>query len=354
MIPFDLYTQYRLETEGENVKLIEKGESEAERVVYTQRSLRREVRQVNTLLRESSAQNSRLIYIAPADNRLLESIDHLNFLWITPPAENLHPFFLDTHTALIKALRDISSDESLQIRIHPALVQITYLQKQLQSLLTEAARRLKTIAHFKNRWEYNFRRNREIWQHLSFIQAVKPQLIIAGGPSLDEILPKIEKNTVIWCADTALESLLYHGLWPDLVFSIDAGHGSFEHFTGSRTRQKLKELKVVLDPMSFPLLYRLPFQKIYSYSSTHPLLQQKAADLPVLQNETADVTGAMAACYKRLFSENAADILKGNEGRVRHFISHVHGSAYHRRSYFLRERRFSSAGYFFKLCRRYH
>lgn len=323
------------------------------RNVYSERGTQRELRILGEKFPEAGES---ILYFAPWHDAFISLLDKNNLVWVA-----LGNFGSLSHPQLIKNseqweefLRELSGSEKFSIVIHP-LIDSDELQKQIAESFRHAASRLKAIRHFEKTWQYNFRRNRDSWLSAADISQLKlspTQTLLLAGPSADDFLnaTKINGNG-LWSADTALLPLAGKEIVPDLVFSIDAGFGSREHFSGL-SQDYLSRLNVVLDPLSFPELYQLPFRTIYTYASSHPLIQQTGNSHTNLVNATGDVRGIMQGLNSFLFPGNTPQVI-GGEGKHRHYVSHLRGSAYHRRSLFRQTRTQSRENYFLSLSRRY-
>ena len=162
---------------------------------------------------------------------------------------------------------------------------------------------------------------------------------------------QLDSQACIWSADTALIPLLIRKQHPSLIFSIDAGMGSFEHYTYAKFNINQK-LTFVLDPLSFPKYYTIDINK-YTYASSHPLIQDIRHPHPILINQTGDVYGIMKALYEFLFPRKKMPDVIGHDPTSIHYTTHLRGSAYHQRRYHKMNRLDSPETYFYELSRTY-
>ncbi len=313
--------------------------------------------------------SSFLIWVAPFHKKifslLLEKNDDLSpLIWIC--IHNFSSFFLSSHPALCfnknqlqEKMRTVSCDDIITIDFHMGLRGTQYLsqlKETLEKMIRETAVRLKTIKYFYKIWEYNFRANKKKWLNtdsISHINTEMPNLFILGGSSVDDFLSKnqLSTQTCIWSADTALVPLLLRQQYPSLIFSIDAGMGSFEHYTYAKSDMN-QDLTFVLDPLSFPKYYTLGVKK-YTYASSHPLIQQTRHSHQALVNQTGDVYGIMKALYEFLFPQKEMPKVIGHDQTSIRYATHLRGSAYHQRRYHKMNRFDSPEIYFYKLSKTY-
>ena len=253
----------------------------------------------------------------------------------------------------------INSDDRIVVDFHASLKGTHYttkLKEQFNQMIHGVALRLKTIKHFKKIWNYNFRANQKSWlstQPISELSVKQPDYFVLGGPSADDFLyhTNLKKQVRIWSADTALMPLIRKGIQPDVVFSIDAGFGSYEHFVYIRKSEK-RAITFVLDPLSFPKYYNADIRR-YTYASSHPLVQKAGSGHPVLVNKTGDVYGLMEALHRFLFPEQNLPKMIGHDQKSIHHTTHLKGSAYHLRMYHQMNRFYSTEKYFYDLSKSY-
>ena len=68
---------------------------------------------------------------------------------------------------------------------------------------------------------------------LSGLHGGQPGILVSAGPSLDDLLPHLNRfrsNVVLGCVDTALPILTRAGVVPHYVFTLDPQEESFRHF----------------------------------------------------------------------------------------------------------------------------
>jgi hypothetical protein len=97
---------------------------------------------------------------------------------------------------------------------------------------------INTLEKFGRRWTRNLFRNLPvIWQGrgISAFQEIfsgLPALVIAAGPSLDEIIPELERlhrRCVLIAVDTAVRALVSAGITPDFLLVVDPQYWNSRH-----------------------------------------------------------------------------------------------------------------------------
>lgn len=95
-----------------------------------------------------------------------------------------------------------------------------------------------TLKRFGQLWVANFCRNRSFLPRAGRLADLQerfaglPGLVLAGGPSLDEVLPllsEIRQRLVLVAVDTSLRACLRHGVDPDFVVTMDPQYWNARH-----------------------------------------------------------------------------------------------------------------------------
>ena len=190
---------------------------------------------------------------------------------------------------------------------------------------------------------------------VSKLGELRPDALVMAGPSLDNAIEELRRAKTIWCADTALPALLKRHIFPRVVFSVDAGFASREHFVGAASKF-LSSAALVSDILGNPPVQRLPFAEHLTYASSHPLVQEFCAsrrgDLTFIENPAGDVGSLMRAVFARFFGDAPVKIF-GHDGGHRRRVTHARGTAYFSRSYASCNRLMNAETYMLKLSRRY-
>lgn len=95
-------------------------------------------------------------------------------------------------------------------------------------------------------------------------------VILAAGPSLDEILPhlaKIKKRSVLICTDTALRSCLRAGVEPDFIILVDPQYYAARHIAGLSSPSSV----LITESAAYPSVFRFPCKEIVLCSSLFAL-----------------------------------------------------------------------------------
>ena len=351
--------------------------------VYTKRSLKREAKLLNNYIQEFTKPPSVFIWVSPFHKEIFSLLSikfPARFIWICiqnfSPNFSGHPSVFFTSNQLEEKMRTISQNASLKVDFHSSLQTLSSLQapdylnklkKCIQDMIYETVVRLKTIKHFEKIWEYNFKVNQKSWREakpINKLNVLPPDTFILGGPSVDEAfkLKKLKKpkDQRIWSADTALTPLVTRNILPEVIFSIDAGFASFEHYIYLQKKQKKQmKSKLVLDPFSFPKYYKIGLE-IYTYANSNPLIQEQSDEHDHLDlvNDTGDVFGLMVSAYQILFPEKKLPVILGRD-RAKNldknsYVTHLRGSAYHLRRYHSMNRLDLPEKYFYSLSKRFN
>ena len=163
-------------------------------------------------------------------------------------------------------------------------------------------------AHFGMRWFANIIRNLEAAQQQSrSAPPIREAAVCAAGPSLDDQVPlllerKLSQKIFVISADTALPALLYRGLKPDAVVSIDCQHISYYHFMGTDCR----DIPLFLDIASPPMLPEFSDYPFF-FSGGHPLaayVSQQWRPLPLLDTSGGNVAYACLSLAESLGAQH--------------------------------------------------
>jgi hypothetical protein len=331
--------------------------------VYTEKSLQRESKSLNSIIDECSQKKKLLIWISPFHSDIYNNLSNNHkkqLIWIAPLlftnfSSEEYSGIIFNNATLKYFLNEVKKNNSFIIKAHPTLFKYNF-DLLLQKLIQQSASRIKTIDHFEKIWKNNFTKNKNKWLKIKDIKAIElipPDLFILGGPSVDDSYKKIKKSQHIWAADTALPLLAHLNISPDLVFSIDAGFGSYEHFIQPIEKKILSNSIAVLDPLTFPLVYDITFKKIFTYAHLNPLIQATHHNFTYLTNNTNDVFGLMASVFHLMFDLKLPEVIGHDCGHINK-ATHFRGSAYHRRQFGKCNRFITPEKYFFQLSDRYN
>lgn len=334
---------------------------ETKLVFYSERSAARDLEQITALL--ESAGDSIPLIVAPYSSALAPLFASGRRFFFFAPAiftDNLpdDARLIADAEALEHFINSVGAEDRFVVQILPQWQNLrTAMLQAMRQVLEQAAIRLKTIRHFGRLWPINFRLNLPLLQKIPDIRKlpVAPDVLVMAGPSLD-MLPHIAPQSCIWCADTALPVLLHKGIHPAVVFSLDAGYASQEHFLASGSYIRNGAAALVADALCSPAVLRLPFAQKYTYASSHPLVQEFRQnfrpDLTEIKNPEGNVGNLMLAVCTALFPAARPRVFGHDRGH-RNYVTHARGTAYYHRSFAVCNRLGGIETYLLRLSRRY-
>lgn len=299
------------------------------RKLYTKKGQKRDVVFLESLVEKEK----KVLFVSPRPPWLAPIF---GIIWLDPfSGQKVGEDHIVSEEEWRNFLQGLSVEDRFSVHIHPLLPDQQKFLAVVQSDIQEALVRLKTIRYFSKIWEWNFRHNLVYWQKTLDYRKVNlapPKGIVLGGPQVDENWGKIKKKEDLWAADTALMPLLYRGIVPKLVASVDARAATMEHFSvlfiKPEWKKKLKETYLLLDPLAYPLLFRFEgFRKI-SYRNSHPLVQATFSHHGEIFNPRGDVGGLLFALFQNLFPNEPLPLIWGGENQAISGISHLRGSGY--------------------------
>ena len=144
--------------------------------------------------------------------------------------------------------------------------------RQKQSINT------RTLKTFSSLWFRNMCANLPQLAERNGIMGFKdcagdiPACVIAAGPSLDTVLPflnEIKKRCLLICVDTALRSLLAHGIEPHFVILGDPQYWNARHLD----RLSAPHSILITESAAYPSVFRFDCREIVLCSSMFPLGQ---------------------------------------------------------------------------------
>ena len=224
-------------------------------------------------------------------------------LFVDPSAEQIEAFILNNYMpALDGGIRVLP----LRVRTDTD-IRFTMAAEALKNAIENVSRDYSVQAYFGKKWFSNIIRNLPLAETQNGRMApVKKVVIIAAGPSLEEKIPAIKRETAgknsnksfLITTDTSLPSLLQAGIEPDAVISIDCQHISYQHFF----RKLPEKTTLFLDLSSPPLVASRTNNRIF-FSGGHPLslfISRNWRPLPVLDTSGANVTYAALSLAENL------------------------------------------------------
>lgn len=135
-----------------------------------------------------------------------------------------------------------------------------------------------TYKKFEKLWIHNSMKNIEEISKRSTVQqfadsfnkSVKDFIVVAAGPSLEALLPKMadfKKQALIVCVETALHALLKSGVQPDFIVITDPQYYAYKHIAGLEAPQS-----ILICPLSvYPAVFRFKCREILLCSEMFPV-----------------------------------------------------------------------------------
>jgi hypothetical protein len=156
-----------------------------------------------------------------------------------------------------------------------------------------------TQKKFGKLWERNAKRNLVHLRDLPGVRSFEgklpfPALLVAAGPSLDDLRPHIkaisERVLVIAC-DTALRFLAQNGVIPHFTVSADAQFWNYLHIAGLPSAF-LQQSILIAESAVYPLALSAPFKSRFLFASLHPAA--RAAEIQAEPKGTLAAGGSVA------------------------------------------------------------
>ncbi len=204
-------------------------------------------------------------------------------------AADLAPVIADERCALIlcpggRGLGDFLDDASPRsIAVIENRAMLAAFPEAAQALKEQVERyRLRdeinaaTLRRFGRLWVRNLSRNVLAAASSPGVSALAgrlsglPALVVAAGPSLDELLdsfPRIAQRFVVICVDTALRSVLRTGLQPDFVVVVDPQYWNARHLDHCVSPRSV----LVTEAAVWPSVLRFSSRHRVVCSSIYPL-----------------------------------------------------------------------------------
>ena len=135
-----------------------------------------------------------------------------------------------------------------------------------------------TYKKFEKLWIHNSMTNitqisrRQTVQELlnSYKNTAKDFIVVAAGPSLETLLPKmaeLKKHAIIVCVETALHALLKTEVQPDFIIITDPQYYAYKHIAGLAAPES-----ILICPLSvYPAVFRFKCRQIVLCSEMFPV-----------------------------------------------------------------------------------
>lgn len=133
-----------------------------------------------------------------------------------------------------------------------------------------------TLRRFGRLWVRNLAKNLPEIGRLPGVSRLEgrfegfPALVLAAGPSLDEVLPlvgELAERCLLVCVDTALRSLLRTGLEPDFLVVVDPQYWNWRHLEGLSSPGSI----LVSESAAWPAVFRFGARAAFLGGSLFPL-----------------------------------------------------------------------------------
>ncbi|HAK47516.1 MAG TPA: hypothetical protein DCO79_16545, partial [Spirochaeta sp.] len=112
------------------------------------------------------------------------------------------------------------------------------VDEEFKTFIRKKETNMNTLNRFGRTWTRNLFRNIEVFKNAGdsglLYDRFKevPAIVIAAGPSLDELLPllpELKKRSLLICVDTALKAVLSSGTAPDFAVVVDPQYLNTRH-----------------------------------------------------------------------------------------------------------------------------
>jgi hypothetical protein len=151
------------------------------------------------------------------------------------------------------------------------------VERHIQTWVSKDAVNRATLAKFGTRWVRNLSHTITTARDVPGIRYLEgilagtmPVLLVAAGPSLDDIapfLPDIADRCVIVAVDTALRFLSHAGVEPDFAVVVDPQYWNARHLD----RTMPVKTCLITEAAVYSSVFRHPFERIFVRSSLFPL-----------------------------------------------------------------------------------
>ncbi|MFW6234818.1 MAG: motility associated factor glycosyltransferase family protein, partial [Spirochaetota bacterium] len=179
-------------------------------------------------------------------------------------------------------LRNMHRSQVYAVRLRSLYTRDASAYEKLDKVIDDTFRRRDvnraTLKRFGRRWIVNLVANlsvmaraRRVSELESFFRGV-PAFVLAGGPSLDAIVPfldRIAERCVLIAVDTSLVAALRRGIDPDYTIIVDPQYWNSRHLDLCRNSRTI----LVSESSTHPRVFKLLGTRTYMCSSLFPLGQ---------------------------------------------------------------------------------
>jgi hypothetical protein len=154
-----------------------------------------------------------------------------------------------------------------------------YYAKVRETVINHRSRgevNLSTLNRFGRLWVRNLARNIPLLPEaedagkLQHLFEGMPVLVVAAGPSLDDLfplLPLLAERMPVVAVDTALQALRSCGVEPDMLTVVDPQYWNTRHLD----RQQLSSTLLISESSTHPAVFRRPIGRLFFGGSVFPL-----------------------------------------------------------------------------------
>ncbi len=189
--------------------------------------------------------------------------------------------FAGTEAAeLLPLLRSLRREELVLVRNRALYMRNSSVFQELERTIENLSRRQEinhnTLVRFGKRWVRNLAKNLSVVTRAAPVERLSgaytglPALLLAGGPSLDDILPllpQLAERTVIIAVDTSLSATLRAGVTPDYAVIVDPQYWNTRHLDAAREAK----CEIISESSTHPRVFRLLNGPVSMCSSLFPL-----------------------------------------------------------------------------------
>ncbi|MCX7786225.1 MAG: DUF115 domain-containing protein [Spirochaetes bacterium] len=227
------------------------------------------------------------------------------------------------------------------------------LERRLHQVRSRRQVNLNTLARFGKLWVRNLSRNLNLLSRYGGIETLNgrfhsfPALVIAAGPSLDDILPhliRLREKFLLIAVDTSYMSCVRFHVEPDFVVVMDPQYWNTRHLD----RAVQKSARLVSEPSTHPTIFRRFPGKTFLAGSLFPLghyLQERIGKRATLGAGGSVATSAWD--FARFLGCNPI-VMAGLDLSFPNKRTHCKGSFFEERIFSLRTRLEPEETHFFR------
>lgn len=190
-------------------------------------------------------------------------------------------FMIGTEAGEASALIEKLEFENLPAYENPAIMAANKSWFSEYAALRKRSREKKeinanTLRRFGDLWLSNMSRNLADLRDRDGIRRFEgefadiPVLVLAAGPSLDRVLPRLRelrRTCVIVAVDTAVRACVRSGVEPDFIVLVDPQYWNWRHLDGVISPSSI----LITESAAWPAVFRFQCRDIFLCSSLFPL-----------------------------------------------------------------------------------